>query len=166
MEISPLEQDEIWETIKGYPGSFVSNLGRIKGPRKYRKFYKNPSGYYLVNMFNGVACRTEYVHHLVANTFIDNPECLKNINHINGLKIDNRLINLERCSASDNIKHAYRTKLKAPVIKSGKPKLDKMTADVIRVCHKDGLAVAHLATYFNVDKTNIYHILNNITWKN
>lgn len=53
------------------------------------------------------------VHRLVAMTYIPNPENKKEVNHINGIKSDNRLVNLEWNTRTENQKHSHRTGLRS-----------------------------------------------------
>ena len=93
----------------------VSDCGNVRNRRTGRvlRLQTNRSGYTSVSMMrpNGKPI-TVTVHRLVANAFVDNPLELRDVNHINGIKADNRVENLEWCSHSDNIIHAQNLGLK------------------------------------------------------
>lgn len=68
------------------------------------KFNTSHSGYKSIN----ICGKRVYIHRVVAETFIPNPENKSQVNHINGIKTDNRIENLEWMSASENIKDSYK----------------------------------------------------------
>ncbi|MDM0987481.1 NUMOD4 domain-containing protein [Clostridium perfringens] len=114
---------EVWKEIKGYEGMYqISNLGRVKaleridsrGLRRKEKIlkYNNTKNGYL----EAVLCKngkTKHitVHRLVAIHFIENINNLPIVNHIDGNKQNNKVDNLEWCTYSYNVKHAFRTGL-------------------------------------------------------
>ena len=115
---------EIWKEIKGYEGLYeVSNLGRIKsigrknqrGINKKTKILKcGTNGKYLkVMLCKNKIKKVYFVHRLVAQEFIfnSNKNILKEVNHINGIKTDNRACNLEWCTRKQNVKHSIETGL-------------------------------------------------------
>src|SRR5574343_109866 len=107
--------EEIWKDIKGYEGRYqVSNLGNVRslnyqrmGIVKNLKPIKMKVGYYCVNLHLNGNNTILSVHRLVGTHFIENPQNKPEINHKNGIKTDNRVINLEWNTYSENIAHSY-----------------------------------------------------------
>lgn len=100
--------------IKDFPNYYVTDSGDIYN-RNYNntgRFHKIQSwltkeGYKQVHLCKNNKTVNKKVHRLVAEAFIPNPTQKSQVNHINGNKTDNRLINLEWVSPSENAQHAY-----------------------------------------------------------
>jgi hypothetical protein len=95
---------EVWLPIS-LSNLFVSNFGHIKNNKGeiLRRNACKRSGYILTEFkINGVRKNTR-VHILVAQAFIPNPENKPYVNHINGIKHDNRAINLEWVTPKENV---------------------------------------------------------------
>ena len=102
-----------FEHLTGYA---ISKLGRVFSMRHSRtKSYNwielkqrlDTKGYPTLGVFTNGKRKYYRIHTFIATAWIDNPEFKKYVNHINGIKTDNRVENLEWCTPSENIKHSY-----------------------------------------------------------
>lgn len=114
---------EIWKELE-FANYYISNYGNFK-KENYRSRKKptnktilitpiiKENGYLQVTLYDKVSKKNEkkYVHRLVAQAFIPNPDNLPCVNHIDGNKQNNRVDNLEWCSYKQNMEHAVKTGL-------------------------------------------------------
>lgn len=113
---------EIWKDVVGYEGLYqVSNLGRVKSlerasgkgsgnryrPERILKQIVDKCGYLEITLCLKGIQKKFRVHRLIASAFIINIKNKSCVNHINGVKADNRVENLEWCTHSENLLHAY-----------------------------------------------------------
>ena len=94
------------ETIHKRLNHLVRVLGKVMKP------LDNGKGYLRIKLTKDTKSKRYMLHRLIAETFIPNPFSKKYINHINGIKSDNRIENLEWCTQSENCKHAWKTGLR------------------------------------------------------
>lgn len=123
--------EEIWKDIEGYEGLYqVSNMGRVRSLERTRSMnqdrvrkpvpvpgrilvpQKKKAGYLGVVLSKDGKQRNVRIHCIVAKSFLPNPEGKPQVNHINGIKSDNRLSNLEWATNSENQQHALATGLR------------------------------------------------------
>lgn len=179
-----MDQEEIWKDIKGFEGLYqISNLGRVRSldrlvrsghgsfklsKGKIRKPSIDRYGYYRIDLWKAQKASYITIHRLVAEAFIPNPENKKAVNHINCIKTDNRVENLEWCTNQENSNHAVANNLYNP--KKGKDcnftKLKEEDVIFIRENYnKKTLNQKALADMFGVCDSLISQILKRKIWK-
>lgn len=176
-----MENLEVWKEIKGYEDShLISNLGKIKSLQRYVKAKGGSKrqvkgriikqcidsvGYFAAKINN----KTIRIHRILGETFLENPTNLPCINHINGIKTDNSLQNLEWCSYSENNKHAYDIKLKhANPTLGEKNHLSKLSElDVISIKNRlrQKEKQVDIAKIYNITQAAVSLIKINKNWK-
>lgn len=179
-----------WKRIPSLDGYEASDTGEIRSMDRVQEFIgyrgatcrrvklgrvlklNNHSAGYLcctVTTLEGKQTK-KTVHSLVMEAFHGPRPKGMWINHLNGNKKDNRLENLEYCTASDNQRHAVamglapKPPLRRGTANSHKCRLDEDKVRAIRSAYAGGAGVARLARYFGVGDTTIRHIVNRTSW--
>ena len=108
--------NEIWKSIPGFEGIYeVSNLGSIKSLKfnkeKILKTYES-NGYRKIDLWLDKHKRKYYVHRLVASAFLnlDLNDEISIVNHIDGIKNNNNLNNLEIVTTAENVADGLKRK--------------------------------------------------------
>lgn len=99
--------------IKGFDHHTINEQGVVTNLKTGKVLTPNirKNGYYLMTIYEFNKSYKRYLHRILAETFIPNPENKLTVNHIDGNKLNNDLSNLEWASYSENIAHAHRTGL-------------------------------------------------------
>ena len=109
--------NEIWKPVIEFEGLYeVSNLGRVKSLRYRGSHTKNdvlapvtgPHNYKQVHLHKDKEISTRYIHRLVAQAFIPNPDGLPEINHMDENPANNHVDNLEWCTSKYNKNYGHR----------------------------------------------------------
>jgi hypothetical protein len=124
-KIGVINQMEVWKDVIGYEGLYkVSSIGAVKSMdristymtgRKRRlkgrilNIVTNQFGYVYYGLIKDGVVRNKFAHRLVLDAFSTNPENKEQVNHINGIKTDNRVENLEWATAFENQQHRFNT---------------------------------------------------------
>lgn len=164
-----LEQTQDKKPIKGFEGlycvdekgnvfSMITNRSRRMGILK--PYEKN--GYLAVNLYNGGKLYHRYIHRLVAEAFIPNPNEYKEVNHIDCDKKNNSIHNLEWVNRKKNLKHAYENGLKRTGENHGMHKLNSL--DVINI-RRSNESQNTLAKQYNISQSTISAIKRFKLWK-
>ena len=120
------------------------------------------NGYSSVDLCKDGTIKKYLIHRLVAEAFIPNPEKKPQVNHINGIKTDNRLDNLEWCTHSENMLHSYKQGLSSTKgEKNSQSKLN--TEDVVKIFLDDRM-YSLISKQYNISISTISDIKRGYSW--
>ena len=100
---------EQWRSIEEYENLYqISNYGNVKNHKNQLLKPMNDGNYLNVDLYKNEKKKRYKIHRLVAKAFIPNPEDKKEVNHIDGNKLNNKYSNLEWVTPSENMIHAFK----------------------------------------------------------
>lgn len=155
-----LFMEEIWKPYLDYEISSIGNV-RKNGKKIAVNHYKVGYCYF------SIIKKKIKVHRAVAECFIPNPDNKKYVNHINGIKSDNRVENLEWVTSSENRIHAFKIGVaKIPMLKgeeSANSKITEIEAKEIKYGHQN-LSQSQIAKIYNIRQSLVSRIRNGVRW--
>lgn len=158
----------VWKIIDGFEFYKINNIGEVFSIKRNIKMkpYMDRDEYLMVSLRINNKSKWKKVHRLVAIAFMPNPENKPQVNHKNGIKYDNRLENLEWCTNSENMKHAYALNLIIPNTGESKFSSKLKNSDIVNIkTNPLSLTQKQLSEIYNVHNSNISRIINGKKWK-
>lgn len=137
----------MWKDIPNFEKYAINTMGQIKNNESgfiLKPQVNKQNGYYQIQLRNMDSRKGFYIHRLVAELFIPNPENLPTVNHKDGNKSNNTVNNLEWCTYSDNLTHSYRDLERVP---------NKIGAKKRKVCCKN-IQTQQITIYDSIAETS------------
>lgn len=167
---------ETWKVVENFEGLYeVSNIGRIRSKKR-----QGSQGGVLVNTPNGTGYYmmrfqdrsrglyvAELVHRVVAKAFIPNPENKPQVNHINSIRTDNRVENLEWVTNLENVRHSQAAgRFNHLGENNNSAKLTEKQVVEIKLLIKEGnFKDRYIGEIYGVSRENIRDIRLGKLWK-
>jgi len=176
-----------WRDVVGWFGFYqVSSAGEVRSltrivkrsdgstqqfQRRLIRPMLNSKGYLAVRLSAPGRRLVVPVHRLVASAFIENSNRLPEVNHLDGIKTNNTVTNLEWTDPRGNRKHAWDTGLRRrehlPIHRGEAVGTAKLTAEAVqsmRVAHAGGRSLRQLARDYGVDRATVTRAVRGKAW--
>jgi hypothetical protein len=159
--------NQIWVPIKDFPNYEINIIGEVRrinnstrGKAGYLlKSFIHTKGYKSIRLRNKGLSKTFRIHRLVAEAYLPNPKQMPQVNHINGIKTDNHISNLEWCDNSYNQRHSYNVLNKRPGMLGITGLKNKKTIKLQCTAIGQYYTLNTAALFLNVGKTTIHAML-------
>jgi len=162
-QINVMQDTTIWKAVPGFETFYeISNTGLIRNSKgKILSSYLR-TGYHAVTLKDN---KNYFVHRLLAIAFIDNPLNKPQVNHINGVKTDISLSNLEWVTCSENRSHAFKIGL-CSSLGSKNPSVRLTENQVIQIRKRRALghSIKRLSFDYRISDTQIWRIIKRERW--
>lgn len=157
-----------YSSIEGFPDHIVSTESRVYCLRRGKitpiAIQLDKDGYQTVRLYLDGMGKWFKIHRLLAKCFLKNYTDGLEINHINGLRSDNRLDNLELVTHKENMAHSLARRLNNGTFRSSSAKLQKN--EVVFLKNYSGtMQKKHLALIFGIHRSTLRSLQVNNTWK-
>ena len=158
--------EEMWFPIIQAPDYYISNHGRVlstmKSKPRFLKLGKSDRGYeFFRPSVNGKKLGPLYIHRLVAEYFITNPDNLAQVDHIDRDKSNNIVTNLRWVT----VKEQQKNRDVAKGIRSGRAKITEDDVKTIRARNKKGDSYSAIARDYPISPADISKICKRLSWK-
>lgn len=159
--------EEIIEEWREYNGYKVSNFGKVIGKKgKYLSTNIAKDGYVPTSIkdYNGKTIHG--LHRIVATVFLPNPNNLPEVNHLDGVKHNNRLDNLEWCTKKGNQDHEVLVLQQRSGTNNYMNKLtDEQVIEIHNLCKEGKLLYKDIAKLYEISNTVVSSIAQAIRWR-
>ena len=156
-----MTESEVWRDVVGFEGLYkVSNKGNVYsvrrrnsrgircGGRTLKPIY-DKDGYLKVGLRKNGIKKSKLIHRLVAEAFIPNPNNFSEVNHLDEVKDNNGLSNLEWCTRKHNMNHGTRTERFA---RSKSKKVKAVNVETGEVITFNSVKEARNKGYYNISE--------------